>query len=112
MAEGRRSGRVTFSGKEKLQGEARSRQFSEALLKALEQDRIPIHANRPIRNVIHRSGGKWVPAVIRYSTGATKVLIEVANHTNEEDAANLRDPGFRERYAGAVVDASRAYDRK
>ncbi len=112
VAEGKRSGRVTFSGKEKLQGEARSRQFSEALLKALEQDRIPIHANRPIRNVIHRSGGKWVPAVIRYSTGATKVLIEVANLTNEEDAANLRDPGFRERYAGAVVDAIRAYYRK
>ena len=53
-----------------------------------------------------------MPAVIRYSTSATKVLIEVANLTNEEDAANLRDPNFRERYAAAVVSAMQAYYRK
>jgi N-acetylmuramoyl-L-alanine amidase len=62
--------------------------------------------------VIYRGRGKWVPAVIRYSTGATKVLIEVANLTNDEDAANLKDPDFRERYAAAVVKAIRAYYRK
>ena len=112
VAEAKRSARVAFTGREKLQGEARSRQFSEAFLKALHRDRIPVHANRPIRNVIYRSGGKWVPAVIRYSTGATKALIEVANLTNEDDAANLRDPDFRERYAAAVVNAIRAYYRK
>lgn len=112
VAEARRSGHVAFTGREKLQGEARSRQFSETLLTALQKGDIPIHANRPIRNVIHRGGGKWVPAVIRYSTGATKALIEVANLTNEDDAANLRDPGFRERYAVAVVNAIRAYYRR
>ncbi|HEX4846103.1 MAG TPA: N-acetylmuramoyl-L-alanine amidase [Geothrix sp.] len=112
VAEAKRSGRVAFTTREKLQGEARSRQFSETLLKALHKDRIPIHANRPIRNVIHRGHGKWVPAVIRYSTGATKALIEVANLTNEDDAGNLRDPEFRERYAVAVVNAIRAYYRK
>jgi len=112
VAEARRSARVAFTTREKLQGEARSRQFSETLLGALQQDRIPVHANRPIRNVINRGGGKWVPAVIRYSTGATKALIEVANLTNEDDAASLRDPDFRERYAIAVVNAIRAYYRK
>jgi len=112
VAEAKRSSRVAFTSREKLQGEARSRQFSEALLKALHKDHIPIHPNRPIRNVIYRSGGKWVPAVIRYSTGATKALIEVANLTNDDDAANLRDPDFRERYAVAVVNAVRAYYRK
>lgn len=112
MAEARRSSQVAFTGREKLQGEARSRQFSETLLHALEKERIPIHANRPIRNVIYRGGKKWVPAVIRYSTSATKVLIEVANLTNEEDAANLHKPEFRERYAAAVVRAIRAYYRK
>jgi N-acetylmuramoyl-L-alanine amidase len=112
MAEARRSSQVAFTGREKLQGEARSRQFSETLLHALEKERIPIHANRPIRNVIYRGGKKWVPAVIRYSTSATKVLIEVANLTNEEDAVNLHKPEFRERYAAAVVRAIRAYYRK
>jgi N-acetylmuramoyl-L-alanine amidase len=112
VIEGRRSARVAFTGREKLQGEARSRQFSETLLTALQRDRIPIHANRPIRNVIYRGGGKWVPAVLRYSMGATKALIEVANLTNEDDAANLKDPDFRERFAAAVVNAIRAYYRK
>ncbi|HJV48539.1 MAG TPA: N-acetylmuramoyl-L-alanine amidase [Geothrix sp.] len=112
VAEGRRSARVAFTGREKLQGEARSRQFSETLLKALQKEHIPVHANRPIRNVIYRGGGKWVPAVIRYSMSATKALIEVANLTNEDDAASLRDPEFRERYAAAVVNAIRAYYRK
>ncbi len=112
VAEARRSARVAFTSREKLQGEARSRQFSEALMKALHKERIPIHANRPIRNVIYRNGGKWVPAVLRYSNSATKALIEVANLTNEDDAASLRDPEFRERYAAAVVNAIRAYYRK
>lgn len=112
VAEARRSARVAFTSREKLQGEARSRQFSEALMKALHKERIPVHANRPIRNVIYRNGGKWVPAVLRYSSSATKALIEVANLTNEDDAASLRDPEFRERYAAAVVNAIRAYYRK
>jgi len=112
VAEAKQSARVAFTGREKLQGEARSRQFSETLLKALQRERIPVHANRPIRNVIYRGGGKWVPAVIRYSIGATKALIEVANLTNEDDASSLRDPEFRERYAAAVVNAIRAYYRK
>ena len=112
VAEARRSARVAFTSREKLQGEARSRQFSETLMKALHKERIPVHANRPIRNVIYRNGGKWVPAVLRYSNSATKALIEVANLTNEDDAASLRDPEFRERYAAAVVNAIRAYYRK
>lgn len=112
VIEARRSASVSFTGREKLQSEARSRQFSETLLKALEKGHIPVHANRPIRNVIYRGGAKWVPAVLRYSTSATKALVEVANLTNEDDAANLRDPGFRERYAVAVVNAIRAYYRK
>jgi N-acetylmuramoyl-L-alanine amidase len=112
VAEMKRFSRVAFTPGQKLQGEARSRQFSETLLKALQRDDIPVHINRPIRNAVIRNGAKWVPAVIRYSTSATKVLVEVANLANEEDAANLRDPGFRERYAVAVVNAIRAYYRR
>lgn len=112
VAEMKRFSRVAFTPGQKLQGEARSRQFSETLLKALRRDDIPVHINRPIRNAVIRNGAKWVPAVIRYSTSATKVLVEVANLANEEDAANLRDPAFRERFAVAVVNAIRAYYRR
>jgi len=105
-------GHVAFSARERLQGEAHSRVFAETLLNTLEADKLPVHGNRPIRNIIMRGRKGWVPAVIRYSTAAAKVLVEVANLNNEEDADNLRDPAFRERYAEAVVKGIRAYYRK
>lgn len=100
---------VILTSRERLQSEARSRVFAEGLLKALRRERIPIHANRPIRSVIHRSGRSFVPAVLRHNRAATKVLLEVANLTNESDAENLKDAVFRERYAEAVVKGIRAY---
>lgn len=112
VKEMRKGSHVTFTSKEKLQGEARSRLFGEAMVKALKQSRIQVHPNRAIRNVIHRDGMNFIPAVIRYNEARTKVLIEVANLANEDDAANLRDPNFRQRYAEAVVAGIRAYFKK
>lgn len=104
--------RVCFTPRQRLQGEARSRQFAESLLGALQAEGIPTHENRPIRNVVVRGGKSFIPAVIRYSTAATKVLLEVLNLTNREDAGNLQDPAFREQYALAVVKGIQAYYRK
>lgn len=112
VAEMKRGAQVVFSLRDRLQGEARSRQFAEVLLRSFLLERIPVHANRPIRNVIHRDGRTFVPAVIRHSAAATKVLLEVLNLQNEEDAESLRDPAFRERYAEAVVKGIQAYYRK
>ncbi len=112
VKEMKKGSHVTFSSKEKLQAEARSRLFGEALVKALKQSKILVHPNRAIRNVIHRDGKNFIPAVIRYNQARTKVLLEVANLTNEDDAANLRDSGFRQRYAEAVVKGIRAYFKK
>jgi N-acetylmuramoyl-L-alanine amidase len=111
VAELRRGGHVTLSPRERLQGEARSRLFAETLVQALRGERLPIHADRPIRNVIRRAGRSFVPAVILHNTAAAKVLVEVGNLQNGEDAADLRDPAFRESYAVAVVKGIRAYFR-
>ena len=112
VAELSHGSRVSFSPRERLQGEARSRLFAEALLKALQEEGIATHGNRPIRNVVLRGGRSFIPAVIRYSAAATKVLLEVLNLTNPEDAVNLADPAFRERYAQAVVRGIQAYFRR
>jgi len=104
-----RSAKVKFTAKERLRSEARSRLFSESVLKAFKRGKIPVHDDRPIRNVIHRSGKSFIPAVIRYSAASTKVLIEVANLTNDQDAENLKTAAFRQRYAEALVKAIRAY---
>ena len=45
-------------------------------------------------------------------TAATKVLLEVLNLTNADDAGNLQDPDFRDRYAQAIVKGIQAYYRK
>ena len=84
----------------------------EALLKAVRAAELPIHANRPIRNVIHRGGKSYVPAVLRYSSAGAKVLVEVLNLTNDEDAELLKDPRFRERFAEAVVQGIGAFFRR
>jgi N-acetylmuramoyl-L-alanine amidase len=105
-------GHVAFSPRERVQGEARSRLFAETLLTSLAAEKLPIHGNRPIRNTIQRGGRSFVPAVIRYSNAAAKVLVEVLNLNNDDDAANIQDPAFRERYAEAVVRGIRAYYRK
>lgn len=112
VAEMKTGGRISFTDKERLQAEARSRLFAESLVKSLKAGQVPIHSNRPIRNIIHRAGKNFIPAVIRYNRAATKVLLEVANLTNEEDALSLKDPEFRERYAEAVVKGIRSFFRK
>lgn len=112
VAEVKRSGTVRFSGRERIQDEARSRLFAEALLASLKGTDVPVHDNRPIRSIIHRGSSSYVPAVIRHCRAATKVLVEVLNLTNEDDADNLKDPTFRERYAEGVVKGIQAYYRK
>ncbi len=112
VVEMKRGAKVSLSARERLQGEARSRLFAETLLRTLKADSVAVHANRPIRNVIHRGGRSFVPAVIRHCAASTKVLIEVANLNNDEDAENLRNPEFRERYAEALVKAIRAHYKK
>jgi N-acetylmuramoyl-L-alanine amidase len=111
VSELHRGGAVHFTARERLQGEARSRLFAETLLKALKSEDITVHDDRPIRNIIRRGRASFVPAVIRYNTAATKVLVEVLNLTNSDDAENLKDPAFRERYAVAVVKGIRNYYR-
>jgi N-acetylmuramoyl-L-alanine amidase len=112
VAELKHGASVSFTARQKVAMEAQSRIFAEGLLKELRKDGLPIHANRPIRNAINRSGKTFVPAVIRTNAATTKVLVEVANLQNEEDAALLRSADFREQFAGAVVRAIRVHFKK
>jgi N-acetylmuramoyl-L-alanine amidase len=113
VAEMRHGASISFSAKQKAEMEAQSRIFAEGLLNELRREGLPIHANRPIRNAIKRTKmAAFVPAVIRTNAATTKVLVEVVNLQNEEDAALLMDAGFREQFAGAVVRAVRAHFRK
>ncbi|MCL1893211.1 MAG: N-acetylmuramoyl-L-alanine amidase [Holophagaceae bacterium] len=102
---------VNFTQRQKVVSEAQSRLFSEGLLKELRRIGLPIHENRPLRNVINRSGKSFVPAVIRTNVATTKVLIEVVNLQNEEDALLLKNADYREQFAEAVVKSIRTHFR-
>lgn len=109
VSQANKGARVAFTDRERIQGEARSRLFANQVLKALRKKSIAVHTNRPVRNVIHRGRRSYVPAVIRHNRAATKILLEVVNLTNPEDARNILDPQFRERYAEAIVDGIRSF---
>ncbi|MCL1908521.1 MAG: N-acetylmuramoyl-L-alanine amidase [Holophagaceae bacterium] len=111
VAELKRGSSVNFTARQKIESEAQSRLFGEGLLKELGKTGLPVHENRPLRNVINRSGKTFVPAVIRTNVATTKVLIEVVNMQNEEDAALLKNADFREHFAEAVVKSVRTHFR-
>jgi N-acetylmuramoyl-L-alanine amidase len=112
VAELKTGGSFSFTARQKRESEAQSLIFAEGLLKELRKEVLPIHENRPIRNVINRSGKTMVPAVLRTNVATTKVLIEIVNLQNEEDAALLKNPDYRELFAESVLRAIRAHYRK
>jgi N-acetylmuramoyl-L-alanine amidase len=112
VAELKRGGRVDFTERQKKESEAQSLIFAEELLKALRRENIPVNPNRPIRNVVKRGGSAYIPAVIRNNNATTKVIIEMVNLQNEEDAALIKNANFREQYAEAVLRAIRAHFKK
>lgn len=109
VREARLGSAVRFTDRERLQGEARSRILAETILESLMKQRIPVHANRPIRNVIRRGRKNYVPAVIRHNRASAKILMEVANLANDADAENMKSSAFRQRYAEALAKGIRAY---
>jgi N-acetylmuramoyl-L-alanine amidase len=112
VAELKQGGSVKFTERQKRESEAQSLIFAEELLRALRRADIPVNPNRPIRNVVKRGGQPYLPAVIRTSNATTKVMIEMVNLQNEEDAALIKNADFREQYAEAVFRAIRAHFKK
>lgn len=98
---------VSYSYNERLRSQALSSGFADALCQGLRSANVGVHGRKPVRGyIIRRSGGgEWVPAILKYNAAPTKILVEIGNIRNENDAANMRDPAWRERFASAYVDA-------
>lgn len=83
--------------------EALSTQLGEAIVAAATRWVVPVHPYQPVRGSVRRGGGRWVPAVLKYSRVPTSVLVEICNLNNEEDRAQLRTAAFREKLAHAIA---------
>lgn len=100
---------LKFSYKSRIRSEAVSRELADALLRGYRAEGLPVHKNRPVRDRIHRGRATFVPAVIRGNEIPAKVLFEVANLANREDARLLTTVEDRERIARAITRGLFAY---
>jgi N-acetylmuramoyl-L-alanine amidase len=72
-------------------------------VRAAERSSIPVHPYQPVRASVLRGGSRWVPAVLRYSTVPSAVLVEICNLNNEQDRQLLLRWRFREKLAHAIA---------
>ena len=93
---------VSFSKQSRVRSEAVSNRLANAVIKAFEQEQLPVQPYQPVRNRIIRGRSKFVPAVLRGNAIPTKVLIEMVNLSNQKDAKLLSAAKDRQRLARAV----------
>jgi N-acetylmuramoyl-L-alanine amidase len=97
--------RVSFSSRERLRSEAVSRKLAASIVKALRKVDLPVQPYQPIRERVIRGREVWLPAVLRGNAVPTKVLVEMVNLNNPDDAALLGRASDRDRLANALAAA-------
>jgi N-acetylmuramoyl-L-alanine amidase len=95
--------RLTFNRKDRLRSEAVSRKLAASLVKELRKGDLPIQPYQPIRDRIIRGDEIWLPAVLKGNAIPAKVLIEMVNMSNEDDAALLARAADRDRLAASLA---------
>lgn len=109
-AEVREQPAVQFTSSERSRSEGLSRRLAERVIESFSRGGLLVHPHKPVRDRIIRSKRwQYVPAVLRYNSIPTKVLIEVCNLANAEDRALLQRRTFRDSTARAIVDALLAH---
>jgi N-acetylmuramoyl-L-alanine amidase len=97
--------RVSFNARDRLRSEAVSRKLAGAIVKALKKGDLPVQPYQPIRERVIRGREVWLPAVLRGNAVPTKVLVEMVNLNNPDDAALLGRSADRDRLAKALAGA-------
>lgn len=97
--------RVSFSSRDRLRSEAVSRKLAAAIVKALRKVDLPVQPYKPIRERVIRGRQVWLPAVLRGNAVPTKVLVEMVNLSNPDDAALLGRAAERDRLARGLAAA-------
>lgn len=97
--------RVSFNKRDRVRSEAVSRKLAAAIVRELKRDALPVQPYQPVRERVIRGHEVWLPAVLRGNLVPTKVLIEMVNLNNEQDAGLLARAADRNRLADALADA-------
>ncbi len=108
-AEVREAQYVQIAYRDRVRMEGRSRTFARLYINTLRGRGIPVHHDKPVRDVINRRRRRFVPGVIRQNLIPVKLLIELVNLKNPGDARRIASPEFRQRQARAFVDTVLKY---
>jgi len=100
---------VRVTKKQKVRSEAVSRKFADEIVDAFRAQKLPIQPYQPVRNRIIRGRSIYVPAVLRGNVVPNKVLVEMVNISNHQDAALLARAKDRNRLAEAIYQALLGY---
>jgi N-acetylmuramoyl-L-alanine amidase len=94
-----------FGKNQRVRSEAVSRELANQILKGFRRQGLEIPKTKPVRDSIIRSKGRrWLPAVLRGNEVPTKVLVEMLNLSNKQDAEVLGKARNREKLAAALAD--------
>jgi N-acetylmuramoyl-L-alanine amidase len=105
----RESPTLKFSSQDRLRSEAVSRKLADSLIKSLRHYGLPIQKHKPVRDRIIRGKRTYVPAVIRANSIPAKVLVELVNIGNKQDARLLAKAARRQQMADALLDGLFGY---
>jgi N-acetylmuramoyl-L-alanine amidase len=100
---------IRFSKKDRVRSEAVSRKLADVIVKSFRKSGLPVQPYQPVRNKVIRGKQRWVPAVLRGNAVPAKVLVEMLNLSNREDARLLASAKTRERLARALQSSLFSY---
>jgi N-acetylmuramoyl-L-alanine amidase len=95
--------RVKFSYKQRVRSEAVSTKLANSMVNAFRSEKLPVQPYKPVRNRVIRGRRAWIPAVLRSSEVPAKVLVEMVNLKNADDAKLLTKVETRDRLADALL---------
>jgi N-acetylmuramoyl-L-alanine amidase len=96
---------VHFSKTQRVRSEAVSREFANSVVEAFRNEELPVQPHQPVRHRIIRGKSRFVPAVLRGNSIPNKVLVEMVNLSNPDDAALLASANKRDRLATGLLNS-------
>jgi N-acetylmuramoyl-L-alanine amidase len=93
---------IRFGTKERVRSEAVSRKLADRIVESMRHEGLPIHPYQPVRDKVIRGKQRWVPAVLRGTAVPAKVLVEMLNLNNKDDAKLMASARTRQRLARSL----------
>jgi len=100
---------VSFSRRDRVRSEAISRRLASRIIESFRSQGLAVQPYEPVRDKVIRGRKTWLPAVLRGNIVPAKVLIEMVNMSNTQDASVLASAADRERMARALETSIREY---